>query len=123
LPEATSLSEAGYRQTADMESTHETRQRQMAKGLQERLSLGQGSGEAGRMTRTTRYIFDYKLHLDNLVPQLLLVRSAHHADKLYVKVGSCLHAKVVGNLGPQLLPSEQVSVVDVVGLVFTGFVR
>ncbi len=66
---------------------------------------------------------DSKLHLDDLVPELLLVRSGHHADKLYVKVGPCLHAKVVGNLGPQLLPSEQVSVVDVVGLVLTGFVR
>ena len=61
-------------------------------------------------------------HLHSLVPELLLIRGAHHGDKVKGEVGPCLQAKVLGNLGPQVPPSEQVPIVDVVRLVLTGLV-
>ena len=58
-------------------------------------------------------------HLDCFLPQLLFIWCLHLLHQADMKIWACLQAKVVCNLGPQLLPSEQVSIVDVVRLVLT----
>ncbi len=43
-------------------------------------------------------------------------------DQVDVQIGTSLHVEMLGNLGPQLTPSEQIAIVDVVGLVLARFV-